>query len=44
MHEYGLHYYDLRNTEHLAFVSTFSENKEGFTKRQIKGLETVRAL
>jgi hypothetical protein len=44
MHEYGLHCYDPRNTEHLAFVSTVSENKEESTKRQIEGAETARAL
>jgi hypothetical protein len=44
MYESGLHYYDPRKTEHLAFVSTVSENKEGFTKRQIKGAETARTL
>jgi hypothetical protein len=36
MHQSGLHYYDPRK-EHLSFVNTVSENKEGFTKRQIKG-------
>jgi hypothetical protein len=35
-HECDLDYYDPRKTEHLDFVSTISENKEGFTKRQIK--------
>jgi hypothetical protein len=44
IHECVLHYYDPRKTEHLAFVSTVYENKEGFTKRQIKGAETARAL
>jgi hypothetical protein len=44
MHECGMHYYDPRKTEHLDFVSTVSENKEGFTKRKIKGAEAVRAL
>jgi hypothetical protein len=44
MHECDLHYYDPRTTEHIAFVITVSENKEGFTKRQIKGAETARAL
>jgi len=44
MHESGLHYYDPRKNEQLAFVSTVSENKEGFTKRQIKGAETARTL
>jgi hypothetical protein len=44
MHEYGMHYYDPRMNEHLAFVITVSENKEGFTKRHTKGVETARAL
>jgi hypothetical protein len=44
MHECGPRYYYQRKTDHLAFASTFFENKEGFTKRQIKGAETARAL
>jgi hypothetical protein len=43
-HESGLHIYDPRKNEELAFVSTVSENKEAFTKRQIKGAETARTL
>jgi hypothetical protein len=39
MHKCGLNYYDPRNKKHLAFVNTVSENKEGFTKRHIKGAE-----
>jgi hypothetical protein len=37
MHKCGLHYYHPRNEKHVVFVNTVSENKEGFTKRQIKG-------
>jgi hypothetical protein len=44
MHKCGLHYYDPRNEKHLAFVNTISENKEGFTKRQIKSAELARTL
>jgi hypothetical protein len=44
MHKCGLHYYDPRNENHLAFVNTVSENKEGFTKRHIKGAELARTL
>jgi hypothetical protein len=44
MHKCGLHYYDPRNKTHVAFVNTVSENKEGFTKRQIKGAEAARTL
>jgi hypothetical protein len=39
MHKCGLHFYDPRNEKYLAFLNTVSENKEGFTKRQIKGAE-----
>jgi hypothetical protein len=35
---------DPRNEKHLALVNTVSENKEGFTKRQIKGAELARTL
>jgi hypothetical protein len=44
MHKCGLHYYDPRNEKHLAFVNTVSENKEGFTKSQIKVAETEQTL
>jgi hypothetical protein len=44
MHKCGLHYYDPRNKNHLAFINTVSENKEGFTKRQIKSAELARTL
>jgi hypothetical protein len=44
MHKCGLHYYDQRNEKHLAFVNTVSENKEGFTKRQIKSAALARTL
>jgi hypothetical protein len=44
MHKCGLHYYYPRNEKHLAFVNTVSENKEGFTKRQIKSAELARTL
>jgi hypothetical protein len=44
MHESGLHYYYPRKEAHLTFVSTVSENKEGFTKRQIKGANLARSL
>ena len=43
MHESGLHYYD-PSDEDFTFVETVSENKKGFTKRQIKGAETARSL
>ena len=41
-HESGLHYHD--PTEAYTFVETVSGNKEGFTKRQIKGAEAARKL
>jgi hypothetical protein len=56
MHENGLHYYDPRNTKNVAndinlgcdknfiFVETVSGNKQGFTRRQIKGAEAAWAL
>jgi hypothetical protein len=44
IHKCGLHYYDPRNEKHLAFTNTDSKNKEGFTKRQIKGAELARTL
>jgi hypothetical protein len=44
MHKCGLHYYDPRNKKHLAFVNTVSENKEGFTKIQIKSADLARTL
>jgi hypothetical protein len=44
IHKCGLHYYNPRNEKHLAFVNTVSENKEGFTKRHIKGAELARTL
>jgi hypothetical protein len=44
MHKSGLHYYDPRKEQHLTFVNTVSENKTGFTKRQIKCAELARNL
>jgi hypothetical protein len=44
MHKSGLHYYDPRNEHHMTFVNTVSENKIGFTKRQIKFAEIARNL
>jgi hypothetical protein len=44
MHKSGLHYYDPRKEHHLTFVNTVSENKTGFTKRQIKCAEIARIL
>jgi hypothetical protein len=44
MHKCGLNYYNPRKENHLDFVNTVSENKEGFTKRQIKGAELARTL
>jgi hypothetical protein len=40
----GLHYYHPRNEKHLAFINTVSENKEFFTKRQIKSADLARTL
>jgi hypothetical protein len=44
MHESGLHYYDPMKEHNLTFVNTVSDNKEGFTKRKIKGADTARTL
>ena len=44
MHNSSLHYFDPREHQHVAFITTVSGNKEGFTKRQIKGAEAARAL
>jgi hypothetical protein len=42
MHKSGLHYYDPRKEHHMTFVNNVSENKTGFTKRQIKCAEIAR--
>jgi hypothetical protein len=44
MHKSELHYYDPRKEHHLTFVNTVSENKTGFTKRQIKCAEIAGNL
>jgi hypothetical protein len=44
MHNSGLHYYDPRKEHRMTFVNTVSENKTGFTKRQIKCAEIARNL
>jgi hypothetical protein len=36
MHKIRLYYYDPREEQNLTFLNTVSENKTGFTKRQIK--------
>jgi hypothetical protein len=40
MHKSGLHYFDPRDSKFI-FVNTVSENKAGFTKRQIKEAEVA---
>jgi hypothetical protein len=44
MHKCGLHFYYPRKEKHLALFNTVSENKEGFTKRQIKDADLARTL
>jgi hypothetical protein len=44
MHKSGIHYYDPRKEHHMTFFNTVSENKTGFTKRQIKCAEIARNL
>ena len=43
MHKSGLHYYDQRN-KHFSFINTVSENKKGYTQRQVKSAEVARTL
>jgi hypothetical protein len=43
MQESSLHYFDPRDIK-FTFVNTVSENKAGFTKRQIKEAEVTRSL
>jgi hypothetical protein len=43
MHKSWLYYFDPRDSEFI-FVNTVSENKAGFTKRQIKEAEVTRSL
>jgi hypothetical protein len=40
MHKSGLHYFDPRDSKFTS-VNTVSENKAGFTKRQIKEAEVA---
>ena len=42
MHKSGLNYFDPKDREFI-FVNTVSENKAGFTKRQIKEVEVARS-
>jgi hypothetical protein len=45
MHSSRLHYYNPQQDDNFAFnISTVSENKIGFTKRQLKGAESARTL
>jgi hypothetical protein len=44
MNESGLHYHNPRKEQHLTFVFTVSENKEGFNKRQIKVAALAQTL
>jgi hypothetical protein len=44
MQKSGIHYYDPRKEQHVTLVNTVSENKIGFTKRQIKCAEIARNL
>jgi hypothetical protein len=43
MHKSGLHYFNPRDSE-FTFVNTVSENKAGFTKRQMMDAEVARSL
>jgi hypothetical protein len=44
MHSSGLHYYDPQDQNFAFNINTVSENKMGFTKRQLKGAELARTL
>jgi hypothetical protein len=44
MYKSRLHYYDPRKEHHLTFINTVSENKTGFTNRQIKCAEIAQNL
>ena len=44
MHLSGLHYYDPQDTNFSFNINTVSQNKMGFTKRQLKGAELARTL
>ena len=43
IHKSGMDYYDPRN-KHFEFINTVSENKEGYTQRQVKSAEVDRTL
>ena len=44
MHSSGLHYYDPQDDNFTFNIHTVSENKMGFTKRQLKAAELARTL
>jgi hypothetical protein len=44
MHSSGLHYYDPQDDDFAFNIHTVSDNKLGFTKRQLKGAELARTL
>jgi hypothetical protein len=44
MHQSGLHYYDPKDDDFTFNITTVSENKLGYTKRQLKGAELARTI
>ncbi len=44
MHKSGLHYFNPKDADFTFHINTVSDNKTGFTKRQIKGAEQARTL
>ena len=44
MHKSGLHYFNPKDVDFTFNINTVSDNKMGFTKRQVKGAEQARAL
>ena len=43
MHQNGLHYHETKNRE-VTLIQTIQENKEGYSKKQIKDAQEARDL
>lgn len=44
MHENGLHYFDPLEHNNVVFINTVSNNRHGFTRRQVKDAKAARML
>jgi hypothetical protein len=44
MHKSGLHYFNPKDVDLTFNINTVSDNKKGFTTRQVKGAEQARTL